>query len=483
MKNTVVLTRKRFLPISWYNITTNNVSSNQLYFSSSREPPPSGQEKETEKNRHHHQKPIQRSKNWKQTRRRKHEQPRREKHEVSPSLFQSSQYSYKIFSGKDTASTLNSSHSSPKMRGNTAATTTMQSMNASALLDPLNYCKGSAKLAKHVNNGGRSISGTDAARRLLRGKKDFLSAAGKLDAPVLLDGHGVPPALFQYCVDMADALLRYYGPDVVECSFHNYYSNDNNTSSSSSKTPLHVRVRRRDGTNSCFPPPSTNEMSINSRNGENYRIGEGGIDCTDWDYNITLYLTVMERLAKSLGQVLKPSSTKNDHGTNLTSFRSNRIDNKNSDEDGNFSSPPLLCVPPQPRWSVDILRGAYFDFQPIGNSAVLNKNNSIGRLQHKNKDTKRKWNGDEGLANGRDLHVESRGRDDGDAICDIRPFPVVEFVQQQNSRSSGHVLIRLQGCAVPNEEFGEVNLQGQPQQPVTLVFDACFQTPIKGKQT
>jgi hypothetical protein len=137
-----------------------------------------------------------------------------------------------------------------------------------------------------VHCGSRNISGTDAALRLLRGKRDFLGAARKLNnAPVLLDGHGVPPALFQHCVDMADALLRYHGPDIVECSFRNYYGNNK----TSGKTPLHVRVRRRDATNLCLPPPSvidTNRMACGGKR-------DGNNDKIDWDHNLTLYLTVM----------------------------------------------------------------------------------------------------------------------------------------------------------------------------------------------
>ena len=319
VNNTAAFTKKRLQPFSWYNSTTKKYLY-QLCFSTTREPPSSGQEDHTEKHREgqsctnsstteisksglrdahdslrHYQKPIQRLKNlkrkeWKQTRQRKQQRQQRENNGFPPSLVQFSQYSYKVCSGRDIVSTSagSSSSASPQKKN------IMQSMNASALLDPLNYCKGSAKLSPHVSNGSRSISGTDAARRLLRGKKDFLLAARKLDnAPVLLDGHGVPSALFQHCVDMADALLRHYGPDVVECSFHNYY-NDNKNNSSSSKVPLHVRVRRRDATNACLPPPSINDDStINSENNNSDSNSDDTNGEIDWDHNLTLYLTVM----------------------------------------------------------------------------------------------------------------------------------------------------------------------------------------------
>ena len=116
----------------------------------------------------------------------------------------------------------------------------LPAMNASALLDPLKYCKASSRLSQNRAGVSRSISGTHAARRLLRGKKDFIVAARSLKTqPALLEGHGVPQKLFQHCVDMADALLLQYSPDVVECTFHNY-----NYVTGESKLPHILRIRR-----------------------------------------------------------------------------------------------------------------------------------------------------------------------------------------------------------------------------------------------
>jgi hypothetical protein len=76
-----------------------------------------------------------------------------------------------------------------------------------------------------------------------------------------------------------------------------------------------------------------------------------------------------------------------------------------------------------PHWNVDVLRGAYFD-----------------------------------------LHQS----DDGSSGSNIPPLPIVEFTH--DSQTTGHVLIRLQGYPLPNDEF----LTGHTPQPITLVFDACF---------
>jgi hypothetical protein len=114
-------------------------------------------------------------------------------------------------------------------------------------------------------------------------------AARKLnDDPVVLDGHGVPPALFQHCIDMADALLRHYGPDIVECSFRNH----NRSNETSAKAPLQVKVRRRDATNSCLPAPSVVHTS-GSDNENNCGKSLENNDEIDWDHNLNLYLTVM----------------------------------------------------------------------------------------------------------------------------------------------------------------------------------------------
>ena len=253
-------------------------------------------------------------------------------------------------------------------------------LNASALLDPLAYCKESAKTAQ-THGVTASISGTDAARRLLRGKRDFLVSARDLNSPALLEGHGVPEKLFQHCIDMADAFLRHYGADVVECTFHNYYP--------ASKLPQVIRSRTQSGTNRCtpWPPPDVQAM--------------------DWNHHLTLYLTVMERLASHLGMV----------------FQRKLISPSFPSESDDITSSPLLFPdsPSKHHWNVDVLRGSYFEF--------YNKDGSH---------------------------------------CNIAPHPVVEFTH--DSKSTGHVLIRLQGHASLNDEFSP----NHSSQPVTLVFDACF---------
>eukprot|EP00537_Pseudo-nitzschia_pungens_P010596 CAMPEP_0172390012 /NCGR_PEP_ID=MMETSP1061-20121228/6774_1 /TAXON_ID=37318 /ORGANISM="Pseudo-nitzschia pungens, Strain cf. pungens" /LENGTH=361 /DNA_ID=CAMNT_0013120283 /DNA_START=72 /DNA_END=1153 /DNA_ORIENTATION=+ len=310
---------------SWYelvaeNLVGVNVSLRRRCLSSSREPPSTGHEAQKESRRHNrysHQeqkgKQSQASQQrWPKQRNQRDEgrpqrnQYRRKKQDRSPSLVQSSQYAYAV---RSAASSLDRNSRSAQGKssavavavaadadGDGDATSVLRSVNAAALLDPLAYCKGSTKLSVHAKVSGKSISGTDAARRLLRGKQEFVEAARGLGtAPVLLEGHGVPPALFQHCVDLGGALLGHYGLETVECSFHNY-DEVHPRSNHIRKTPSHVRVRRRDGTNACLPLPSASES-----------------DRTDWDYNLALYLTVMERIAKCLGPVLLEPSPSRDN--------------------------------------------------------------------------------------------------------------------------------------------------------------------------
>eukprot|EP00934_Nitzschia_sp_Nitz4_P007337 Nitzschia sp. Nitz4//scaffold10_size219509//132095//133330//NITZ4_001438-RA/size219509-snap-gene-0.399-mRNA-1//-1//CDS//3329532950//7327//frame0 len=196
----------------------------------------------------------------------------------------------------------------------------LPTIDAAALLDPLHYCKKSVRQTPGDNHG---INGTDAARRLLRGKKEFILAARSLQRqPAILQGHGVPSLLFQHCIDMADALLLQFTPNAVECTFHNYNLPD----ATATVLPEILRIRSRDATNRVSPWPP-----------------EGSL-IEEWDYHLELYLTVMERIASHLGQVLlKPCHLAEE------------------DDDDFTSSPFLFPHATPPRWNVDILRGSYFN--------------------------------------------------------------------------------------------------------------------------
>lgn len=129
----------------------------------------------------------------------------------------------------------------------------------------------------------------------------------------------------------------------------------------------------------------------------------------------------MERIACNLGMVLQKKQLqigKTDRGGVERAF----LDDRGDDGDELTSSPFLFPNPNVPQWNVDILRGSYFDLYrdgPDGPSKV------------------------------------------------VPPMPIVEFTKE-----SGRVLIRLQGEASENLDFGSQ----RSRQPVTLVFDACFRS-------
>jgi hypothetical protein len=189
--------------------------------------------------------------------------------------------------------------------------------------------------------------------------------------------------------------MQDYGQNIVEMSFHNY-----NDSCNESKHPHILRIRGQDGTNRCSQWPVRTNI--------------------DWDYHMSLYIAVMERLVKNLGLVL-PSRREA-----LQSEMGEEESEEGKYDD--FTASPLLFPSSNhiPHWNVDILRGGVFQF----------------------------YNGVDGTPND-----------------NIAPTPIVEFSHVDNdSEALGHVLIRLQGKSLSNRAF----TVGQSGRRVTLVFDACF---------
>lgn len=215
--------------------------------------------------------------------------------------------------------------SCPKVSGVSLDTTTLQvtAIDASALLDPLLFCKTSSKLS-HSHGVNRGISGTDAACRLLRGKREFVETARDLQTPAIVVGHGVPPKLFQHCVDMAHSMLRDYGDDVVACSFHQH-GNGN-------ALPPAVRIRTGDVNSTVrrWPPPTNH-------------------GCVDWAHHLTLYANVMERFARNLGVVFHGGASHQAAGREGCGMR--------EPEKSPASYPSIL------RRAVDIQRGMHYDLR------------------------------------------------------------------------------------------------------------------------
>ena len=133
----------------------------------------------------------------------------------------------------------------------------------------------------------------------------------------------------------------------------------------------------------------------------------------------------MERMACHLGMVLQKKQV---HNPLKVVDDMEKYGGAGDDGDELTSSPFLFPNSNIPQWNVEILRGFYFHLQKDGTSSSEGETSS---------------------------HP-------------IPPLPIVEF--RKESERTGHVLIRLQGYAAENMEFGSQ----RSNQAVTLVFDACF---------
>jgi hypothetical protein len=382
----------------------------------------------------------------------------------------------------------------------------LKSIDSSALLNPRQFCasKSTTTLPHHHTNVSRTINGTDAARRLLRGKKECLLAARKMinSSPLMLTGHNVPAVLIQHFVNMGDQLLKHYGPDAVECSFHNYHQErrtssvttsrhpSNHGSDSSTVTlPLHVRVRQRDATNACLPPPAAYDTRIY----DNCHV--------DWDHHLELYLTVMQNFANPFGKIFDlHHHNNNNHNTHPTTKDSttksppssappaiDKYDFEKDDDDYDFTASPLLFDLLPPRWNVDILKGEYYDLQKYvpktHNNMVVDPANdaNINVDVDSNMVVATVTDRRQGREQQRTPHDSTTAGTTTNAPNDqpidlfqpIPPFPIVEFLQE-SSKGSGHVLIRIQGIPTASHYFGTDPPKQQQPQPITLVFDAGY---------
>jgi hypothetical protein len=189
---------------------------------------------------------------------------------------------------------------------------TLPTLNASAILDPKGFCHNSA-------SASTTLSGTDAVKRLLRGKGEFLTVVKQelhrkqRPKSYLLTGHGIPQQLLQNHLNLADSLLKSRQARLL--SFNNSFGHLSFDI---------LRIRSREGINAHSAWPS-----------ENF----------DETKDMELYLTVMNRLANHLSECLKweyPPAA----------------DPMRDDDD--FTPTTIRTLPRPHRWNVDILRGSVF---------------------------------------------------------------------------------------------------------------------------
>ena len=195
-----------------------------------------------------------------------------------------------------------------------SALSLLPSLHASAILDCQQYCKRSA-------NAAPSKSGTEASRRLLRGKKQFLTLVRKLvsrqamtttinnNTPqsYRLVDHGVPNQLLQDHVDLASVLL------LAESASDNGLSKGHGTRSSHCSIQFMSNMDNNQTAKHMTNPPVRNEphpvdcMQVRRRHGrtKSTTTSTQTVAVPDmYQDRLQLYLTVMHRIARKLGSVI-----------------------------------------------------------------------------------------------------------------------------------------------------------------------------------
>ena len=224
------------------------------------------------------------------------------------------------------------------VRDNDSGGTKLPQINASAWLDPSTYCRG----------GGKTIAGTVAARQLLHGKKDLMEVLGhavysstsklvQRHRSIVLCGHGIPPQLLQHHIDSADKLLLRLNASEVSFKQFNVSQSDNVTAMTDAVRDIrwgHVR---------------------DAETGENRVITWPIDNVSDWEYDLQLYWTVMNRIATRLGLPVLLKQPQVTVPKPETSTRRPRAD---------YNIPAILNnsmlnVPPH-HWRVKFSRESYF---------------------------------------------------------------------------------------------------------------------------
>ena len=295
--------------------------------------------------------------------------------------------------------------------GPTASYVQLPQIRAGAWLDPGMYVRG----------GGKTIAGTEAARKLLRGKKDLIelvsyavhdqsassssssssSSKHQSDDAFVLQGPGIPPQVLQHHVDLAARwLLRYQAQEISFKQFN-----------------------KPNGHNSVAAVDAVNGIRYahvrDAETGENHVMSWPFLDDAYGEEDLTLYWTVMNRVATRLGVAVL-----------LKRPGIGRLMDVPDQPKSLASSPSssMLKTPPH-YWKLEFKRGWHFapeQLPPTGGRPI-------------SKTTQQ-------------LHL------------------VLEWTPLNGVAAPGHCCIRLQGASVAG---GGGSKQREPLR-VSLSFDACF---------
>lgn len=284
-----------------------------------------------------------------------------------------------------------------------------------------------------------SIAGTEAARKLLRGKKDLIELLGyavhsHAKQSLVLQSHGIPRQVLQHHIDYAARLLCRLQAQEVSFKQFNEIAKYNSVAAMDAVQSLRrVLVRSAvTGESHALPWPLDEEpVEENDPNEHSPQQQQQQL----WVDDLTLYWTVMNRIATRLGVavLLKRPGLGRDRLELMTTAAS-------EPPQPHHSSHSMLRTPPY-YWKVEFQRKLHFSpeqLPPTGRSATSSLRDNM-------------------------LPLESSS---SSSAPPQHLFPVLEFTPLQGVAAPGHCRIRLQGTGHP--------ANGEPPMNVSLSFDACF---------
>ena len=335
-------------------------------------------------------------------------------------------------------------------------------IRAGAWLDPSSYCKG----------GGTTIAGTEAARKLLRGKKDLIELLGYAvhshgKQSLVLQSHGIPRQVLQHHVDFAARLLyRLQAQEVAFKQFNEMTKYNSVAAIEAVQSLRQVLVRNFvTGENQAMAwpvhdhPKGVNNNNNDDDNNNDESSKQQQAPAQQWADDLTLYWTVMNRIATRLGVavLLKRPGLGRDRLELMTSVMSPPPSSLSSSSSSQHSSHSMLKTPPY-YWKVEFQRGLHFcpEQLPSTGRSPLPPSSSQQQQQQPNHDPS---------ALDVPLTPPPQQQQQQQHLC-----PVLEFTPLHGVAAPGHCRIRLQGTGNPGGGGGAAS---EPM-PVSLSFDACF---------
>ena len=329
-------------------------------------------------------------------------------------------------------------------------------LNASPILSPGKYVKQSSwSASSHHHNITKkgTNSGTDAARRLVDARREFVCLMNKellggssnnnngsevadVRKIYALTGHGVPSELLSYLIQAVRGwttspqsvqqplLTRQHSSSVIQISFQNVQN-------STLLNRDQMQVIHANGTTSKL----TNDLLLSTNS-------------DDWEHDFDLYMVVMDRIASRLASfVLQPSSHPQDRSPDVSTTTAAGEDHTNNEPATLGSSGSVITPASLKRWNVTMMKG---EALPLSLLPM-------------------------------DRHYNSSGRDTPDGGSSTRrrqqQSPIiltVEWVMKKRSNDCSNIFLRLQdgGTSTRLDDDGR---SSRDDDSISLVFDGLYE--------